>query len=90
MRSEIGSPMLISAVQMVMVTAGMEARIRKKQEERSRLWGTFGESCGASGDPLGRLGEASGRLWEAWGRLWGDFGSLLGVWEGFGRLCDET
>ena len=83
----IGSPMRISAVQLVLFTKGMEARIRKKQEERSRLWGTFGESWGASGDPLGRLGEALGRLWEPWGRLWGDFGRLLGgCWEDFGTL----
>ena len=61
----IGSPMRISAVQLVLFTKGMEARIRKKQEERSRLWGTFGESWGASGDPLGRLGEGFGETQRA-------------------------
>ena len=63
----IGSPMRISAVQLVLFTKGMEARIRKKQEERSRLWGTFGESWGASGEPFG----------ETWGRLWGDSESVF-------------
>ena len=36
MRSEIGSPMLISAVHKAMFAKGMEAIIRKKQEERSK------------------------------------------------------
>ena len=54
----IGSPMRISAVQLVLFTKGMEARIRKKQEERSRLW-----------EPLGSLGEPLGTLWGDLGRL---------------------
>ena len=65
MRSDIGSPMLISAVQMVMFTKGMEARIRKKQEERSRLWEPLGSLGEPLGNALGRLGEGFGETQRA-------------------------
>ena len=61
----IGSPMRISAVQLVLFTKGMEARIRKKQEKRSRLWGTLGSLGEPLGNPLGRLGEALGETQRA-------------------------
>ena len=79
--------MRISAVQMVLFTQWMEAIIRKKQEERSRLWGTFAESWGASGDPLGRLGGGFGETLGRLGETLGDFGKALGrLWEALGRL----
>ena len=53
----IGSPMRISAVQLVLFTKGMEARIRKKQEERSRLCEPLGSLGEPLGNSLGRLGE---------------------------------
>ena len=61
----IGSPMRISAVQLVLFTKGMEARIRKKQEERSRLWEPLGSLGEPLGNPLGRLGEGFGETQRA-------------------------
>ena len=61
----IGSPMRISAVQLVLFTKGMEARIRKKQEERSRLWEPLGSLGEPLGNPVGRLGEGFGETQRA-------------------------
>ena len=61
----IGSPMRISAVQLVLLTKGMEARIRKKQEERSRLWEPLGSLGEPLGKPLGRLGGGFGETQRA-------------------------
>ena len=61
----IGSPMRISAVQLVLFTKGMEARIRKKQEERSRLWEPLGSLGEPLGNPLGRLGGGFGETQRA-------------------------
>ena len=61
----IGSPMRISAVQLVLFTKGMEARLRKKQEERSGLWEPLGSLGEPLGNPLGRLGEGFGETQRA-------------------------
>ena len=72
MRSEIGSPMRISAVQNVILATGW-----KQESERSK------KKEADFGEPLGSLGEPQGTLWGDLGRLGGDSGSLGG---GFGEV----